>query len=82
MAPAMRATKSFSLEKEVLKAVERSKGPASASERVNELIKMGLELERQRLLEIEAEDFFRNQKDTSSRKGFRAASLKSLAREE
>jgi hypothetical protein len=82
MSSALRATKSFSLEKEVLKAVEKSKGPVSASERVNELIKMGLELERRRTLELEAEEFFQGKEDVAERRAFQSASLKSFSRED
>jgi hypothetical protein len=79
---ALRATKSFSLEKEVLKWVEKSKGPASTSERVNELLKMGLLMEQRRKLDQESADFFQSDTDKRTRKAFQSASAKSFSRED
>jgi len=85
MATATRKTKSLSLEKALLREVERTRGGASTSERVNELLKTALELERQRGLAAEAEVFFGsapNDGEESSRRAFQAASIRSLARED
>ena len=84
MAIATRTTKSLSLEKELLREVERTKGGASTSERVNTLLKSALELERRRALATEAETFFGSapDEDEASRRAFRLASIKSLARED
>jgi predicted secreted protein len=82
MATATRTTKTFSLETEVLKEIERTKGDASASERVNNLLKTGLEVERVRRLENEASAFFSDDaEDRSSRKAFQSASVKAAFRD-
>ncbi|HUI84615.1 MAG TPA: hypothetical protein VL240_10345 [Candidatus Binatia bacterium] len=58
MRPAIRKTRSFSLDPEVVAEIERTKGRASASERVNRLLKFALEMERKASLYQEAADFF------------------------
>jgi hypothetical protein len=58
MRPAIRKTRSFSLDQDVLTEVERTKGQASASERVNHLLKYALEMERKASLYQEAAYFF------------------------
>lgn len=60
MAVATRMTKSFSLDREILKEVERTKGSISTSERVNNLLRVALEVERKRSLHSEAAAFFRD----------------------
>jgi hypothetical protein len=84
MTIATRTNRSLSLEKSLLEEVERTKGTASTSERVNRLLKMGLELERAQTLEDEAQAFFQSasEEDRASRSAFRAATLKSLSRED
>jgi hypothetical protein len=82
MATAIRTTKSFSLEKELVKELERTKGGVSTSERVNRLLKIGLEIERRRSLYSEAAAFFAGDTtDASSRKPFREASMKVIRRD-
>jgi hypothetical protein len=82
MATATRITKTFSLDTQVLKEIERTKGNASASERVNNLLKAGLEVERLRLLENEVSAFFSaDVEDRSSRKDFQTASVKAVFRD-
>lgn len=80
---ATRAIKTFSLEKEVLKEIERTKGLVSTSERVNHLLKLALESERLQSLHYEAAEFFStvSDEDNKGRAAFQAASVKSLARE-
>jgi len=84
MAFATRVNRSLSLEKTVLHEVERSKGAGSTSERVNELLKIALEVERAQRLAEEAKSFFRSvsEEDRTSRKAFQAATVNSLARED
>lgn len=83
MPTATRTTKSLSLEKEVLKEVERTRGGSSTSERVNTLLKVGLEVERRQCLHTEAATFFKhNDDDRTARRAFQSASIKSLARED
>jgi metal-responsive CopG/Arc/MetJ family transcriptional regulator len=84
MATATRITKSLSLEKDLIKEVERTRGGVSTSERVNRLLKSALESERRRSLAAEAEAFFGSatNEDEASRRAFQSASIKSLARED
>jgi len=84
MATATRTTKSLSLEKDLLREVERTRGGVSTSERVNTLLKTALEIERRRGLAAKAEIFFGSAPDgdAASRKAFQAAAIRSLARED
>jgi hypothetical protein len=84
MSIATRTNKSFSLEKRVVEEIERTKGSASTSERVNALLKRALELERLKDLEDEAATFFAavSQEERESSEAFQVAALKSLARED
>jgi hypothetical protein len=83
MPTATRTTKSLSLEKEVLKEVERTKGGSSTSERVNTLLKVALEVERRQCLHTEAAAFFKQAgDDRTARRAFQSASIKSLTRED
>ena len=84
MMTATRSNRSVSLDKAVLREIERTKGAASTSERVNQLLKVALAVERSRRLEEEAAAFFESSsdEDAASRRAFRGASIKSLTREE
>ena len=82
MATATRTSRSFSLEREVLDEVERTKGPVSTSERVNKLLKVGLEVERRQSLHAEAAVFFgAPEEDGTARRAFQEASIKAITRE-
>lgn len=82
MRSAVRKTRSFSLDPEILAEVERTKGPASASERVNHLLKVALEMERKASLYEEAAEFFRRAPgERDERPAFQKASLRTWARE-
>ena len=82
MATAARLTKSFSLDRDLIQEVEKTKGSGSVSERVNTLLRTGLKVERQRSLQNEAENFFRNEdSDRSVRKSFQQAGIKSMTRD-
>jgi hypothetical protein len=62
--------------------VEQTKGKISSSQRVNDLLKAGLEAERRRSLEQEAAAFFQSEEDgRPERRAFQSASIKSVARE-
>jgi hypothetical protein len=77
MRSAARKTRSFSLDPDVLTEVERSKGNASASERVNYLLKFALEMERKACLYEEAAQFFRTaSNDREERHAFQKANLR------
>jgi hypothetical protein len=79
----MRIAKTFTVEETVLAVVERTKGDRSASERVNQLLKLALELEQRDELEREAAVFYSttNQKDRQEERAFLKASLRSLTRD-
>jgi hypothetical protein len=83
MASTTRTTRTFSLEKQVLEEVERTKGPVSTSARVNQLLKTGLEAERSRALHAEASQFFTSEPDKArkARRAFQSASVKSITRD-
>jgi Arc/MetJ family transcription regulator len=77
----VRKTRSFSLDPELLTEIERTKGPSSASERVNILLRKALEAERKAALREEAAGFFANGNDSSQeRRAFQKASIKSWSR--
>lgn len=82
MANDARKTRSFSLDPDVLAELDRTKGDNSASERVNQLLKLALETERKADLWREAEEFFNNAPDDrQQRHAFQKASLRTLTRE-
>lgn len=83
MRPAARKTRSFSLDPDVVSEVERSKGSASASERVNQLLKYALDMERRANLYHEAGEFFRTAPDDrAERRAFQKSNLRTWARGE
>ena len=84
--PALRKTRSYSLEPEVLHQVEQTKGAVSASERVNQLLKFGLAMEHKARLDAEIASFFAEGDAAAAvaepeRRAFRAASVKVWTRE-
>lgn len=82
MATPARKTRSFSLDPEVLAELDKTKGDDSASERVNQLLKLALETERRADLWREAEEFFNHAPDDRrERRAFQKASLRTLTRE-
>jgi hypothetical protein len=81
MPSTLRKTRSFSLDPTVLSELERTKGSVSASERVNQLLKQGLEMERKANLYQEAAIFFRGAPDDrDERCAFQKANVSSWAR--
>ena len=79
---ALRKTRSFSLDPDVLSEVERTKGQASASERVNHLLKYALDMERKASLFQEAAQFFKTAPDDrEERRAFQKANLQTWMRE-
>ncbi len=82
MRSAVRKTRSFSLDQNVLLEVERTKGRGSASERVNQLLRYALETERKASLYREAAQFFKiAPDDRRERHAFQKASLESWSRQ-
>ena len=79
----MKLPKTFTVEESLIALVESTRGDRSASERVNELLKRGLEQERRDELEREAAQFYAKQRQTDRREtnAFQKASLRSLARD-
>ncbi len=77
----MRQAKSFTISDEILSEIANTKGTGSTSERVNELLKRALELERRERLELEAAEFFTNDKaDSRERSAYGKASKETLSR--
>ena len=82
MRVAVKATKTFSLDRDILASVKRTKGTASESERVNQLLRTALDLERKASRDREAADFFASApNDRKERRAFQKATLNALARE-
>jgi hypothetical protein len=77
----MRQAKSFTISNDVLAEIANTKGAVSTSERVNELLKKALELERRERLEQETAEFFANDaEDARERAAYRKASRAVLSR--
>ena len=82
MRTATKAIKTFSLDKEVLAEVKRTRGAASESERVNNLLRFALDLEKRASLHKEAAGFFRQAaEDRRERRAYEAATIASWARD-
>ena len=82
MRTATKASKTFSLDKEVLAEVKRTRGAGSESERVNNLLRFALDLEKRAALHKEAAGFFRRTADDRrERRAYEAANIRSWARD-
>ncbi len=78
----MRLAKSFTIEPDLNEYVEETKGDASASERVNELLRRAMVQEQYDRLEAEAAEFFADaQADRAEAKSFQKASLRAFGRD-
>jgi hypothetical protein len=77
----MRIPKTFTVEQSVLFEVEQTKGERSTSERVNELLKRALDLEKRERLQQEAALFYSDGEDRREELAFQKASLRSIVRE-
>ncbi len=81
MGHAIKITRSFSIDSDLALEIDRTKGSRSASEHVNNLIKLGLALERRSRLEEEARQFFEDAPDDrEERRAFQKANLKTWER--
>jgi hypothetical protein len=80
----MRKTVSFSINPEILTEIASTKRSESTSERVNELLKRGLESERRERFEQEAAEFFSNPASgaESGRAAYLEAAIKVISRDE
>lgn len=78
----MRQAKSFTISDEILAEIASTKGTGSTSKRVNELLKRALEQERRERLELEAAEFFANDRGDSvcERAAYQKASKAALSR--
>jgi predicted CopG family antitoxin len=77
----MRVAKTFTISDEILMEIANTKGKESTSERVNELLKRALELERRECLEQEAAEFFATQEDdVRERAAYQKASKAAMSR--
>ena len=83
MRTAIKRTKTFSLDEEILAEVKRTKGTQSESQRVNSLLRFALDLERRAGLDREIAGFFANARpDRDERRAFESAAIASWTREE
>jgi hypothetical protein len=77
----MRLAKSFTIEPDLNEYVDETKGDASASERVNQLLRRAMLQEQYDRLEAEAGEFFAGaQADRAEAKSFQKASLRTFGR--
>jgi hypothetical protein len=77
-----KATKTFSLDRDILADVKRTKGAVSESERVNRLLRSALDLEKKAALEQEASSFFAAAPtERKERRAFQKATVRALARD-
>lgn len=78
----MRMAKSFTIEPEINKYVDETKGERSASERVNELLRRAMRQERYEKLEAEAAAFFMESKaDRAETKAMQKEALRTFGRD-
>ena len=78
----MRISKSFTIEPDISNYVDETKGQQSASDRVNELLRLAIVQEQYQRLEAEAAEFFSDvQTDRSETNDFQKASLRTLGRD-
>ena len=77
----MRKPKTLTIDENLLLDIEQTRGGRSTSERVNELLRRALELERRTKLEREAELFYSLTQDRREETAFQAASLRTLRRD-
>jgi len=79
---ATRATRIFSVDKEILAEMKRTRGDLSESERVNRPLRFALDLEKRAALEREIAGFFAvDREDRADPRAFESASRSSWARE-
>jgi hypothetical protein len=74
--PTSSYNKTVTLEEALVDEVEGTRGEASTSERVNELLKRALDVERQEKLDREAELFYGGAEKRPEERSFEKASLR------
>ncbi|GAC1683172.1 MAG: hypothetical protein PVS2B2_22240 [Candidatus Acidiferrum sp.] len=78
----MRLAKSFTIEPEINRYVDKTKGERSASERVNELLRLAMLQERNDRLEAEAAEFFADEKSRNTEtRAFQKAAMRTFGRD-
>jgi hypothetical protein len=78
----VRLAKSFTIEPDINNYVDETKGDRSASERVNELLRLAMLQERNDRLAAEAAEFFSGGNgDRAETEAFRKASLRTFGRD-
>jgi hypothetical protein len=78
----MRIAKSFTIEADLSSYVDETKGDRSASERVNELLRLAMIQEQYDRLEAEAAEFFADGKaGRSETRAFQKESLRTFSRD-
>ena len=79
---AMRISKSFTIEPDISSYVDETKGERSASDRVNELLRLAMLQEQYERLEAEAAEFFSAApKDRAGTGAFQNAALRTFGRD-
>lgn len=79
----MKSARSITLDEDVLQAVEKTRNGGSVSRRINQLIKRGLQAERQEDLAREAAGFFQtpDREERRERKAYVQATRRALAKD-
>jgi hypothetical protein len=78
----MRISKSFTIEPDISSYVDETKGDRSASDRVNQLLRLAMIQEQYHRLEAEAADFFAEaQEGRTESKALQKAALRTLGRD-
>jgi hypothetical protein len=82
MSLAVKTTRTFSLDKELLDEIKRTKGALSESKRVNDLLRLALQREKHEALHREIAAFFASTpSDRTEREAFESSSAVSWARD-
>jgi hypothetical protein len=76
-----RVNKSFTIESDIEQYVSSTKGNRSASERVNDLLRIAITQEKYEQFNQEAANFFSSGTSRPGTKAFQEASLRTLARD-
>ena len=79
---AVKTTRTFSFDREILAEVKLTKGSSSESRRVNDLLRLALDLEKRAALEREIAGFFGSAPaDRAERRAFESATLAAWTRD-
>ncbi len=77
-----KAIRTFSLDRQVLDEIKRTKGAVSESKRVNDLLRLALDREKRDALEREIAGFFASApRDAAERRAFESSTAASWARD-